>query len=61
MARKQTTDRAFAQAFRKALKGKPVRHVRAKTVADLEFEKMLADFKVNGAEHLASARKKMGQ
>jgi hypothetical protein len=59
MARKQKTPE---QIIREIVHGKPVRarRVRVKTAADLEFEKMLADYKVNGAEHLASARKKMG-
>lgn len=58
MARKNKTPE---QIVREVVHGKPARRVRAKTTADLEFEKMLADYKVNGAAHLASARAKMGK
>lgn len=58
MARKTKTSE---QIVREIVRGKPVRRTRVKTVADLEFEKMLADFKVNGAAHLASAKAKMSK
>ena len=58
MARKSKSPE---QIVREIVHGKPVRAKRTKTVADVEFEKMLADFKVNGAAHLASARAKMAK
>jgi hypothetical protein len=57
---KHSQDKIVADAMRKVLRPK-TRRVRVKTAADLEFEKMLADYKVNGAEHLASAKAKMGK
>jgi hypothetical protein len=57
---KPSIDKVVAQAMRKVLKTK-VRRQRVKTEADVWFEKMKADFKVNGAEHLASAKAKMGE
>ncbi len=61
MARKTTPDREFAKAWRKVMNPKPARRVRAKSAADLEFEKLLADYVENGAAHLASAKAKMSK
>ena len=58
MARKQKT---AEQTVRETVFGKPVRAKRAKTEADIWFEKMNADFKLNGVAHLASANAKMGK
>jgi len=49
------------QIVREIVHGKPARKPRSKTVAQVEYEKMLADWKVNGAAHLASAQAKMGK
>lgn len=57
MARKTKT---VEQVVRETVHGKPARKVRVKSADQVAFEKMMADYKVNGAEHLASARKKMG-
>lgn len=56
MKTKPSLDKIVAQAFRAP---KP-RRVREKSALQLEYEKMLSDYKVNGAAHLASARAKMG-
>lgn len=49
------------QIIREAIAGKPARRPRrAKTAADVWFEQMKADFVQHGAEHLKSAREKLG-
>lgn len=57
---KPSINKVVAQAMRKVLKPK-VRRQRVKTEADVWFEQMKAEYKVNGAEHLASAKAKMGK
>lgn len=57
MARKQKTPE---QIFRDAAFPKE-RKPRRKSAVTSWYEKMLAEHKANGAEHLASARAKMGQ
>lgn len=51
----------MARELRQAFQGKPARVPRrAKSDADVWFERMKADFAQNGTEHLASAKAKMG-
>jgi hypothetical protein len=57
---KPSLDKIVGQAMRKVLRPK-VRRTRVKTEADVWFEQMKADFVQNGAEHLASAKAKMGK
>ena len=58
--KKPSLDKVVSDAMRKVLKPRSPRRKRAKTEADVRFEEMLADYKKNGAAHLASARKKLG-
>lgn len=56
MSKTKTAERII----RDIVQGKPARRARAKSAMQVEYEKMLADYKVNGAAHLASGRAKMG-
>lgn len=53
-----------AREIRAAFQGKPARRVRVKTAEhvemDAEFDRLMAEHKLNGAAHLASAKAKMG-
>lgn len=51
-------DKTPEQIIREIVHPKP-RRVRVKSAEQLEYERMLADYKLNGAEHLASAKAKM--
>lgn len=44
-----------------SLKEPKTRRTRCKSEADVWYEKMLAEFKVNGSVHLDSAKEKMGK
>jgi hypothetical protein len=58
MARKNKTTE---QIVRDIVNPKPARVRKGKTEADVWFEQMKADFVKNGAEHLASAVKKIAK
>lgn len=56
---KPSLDKVVGDAMRKVLKPRAPRKKRAKTEADVWWDKMFADYKKNGAAHLESARAKM--
>jgi hypothetical protein len=58
MSRKNKT---AEQIVRDIVNPKPARVRKGKSAADVWFEQMKADFVKNGAEHLASAAKKLGK